>query len=247
MSTPTQGLLHTQQAGIATITLNHPERANALDPAEFHALAALLDSIGKQPDLRAIVLTGQGDRAFCAGLNLGNAEAIREDIASSGPTGLGQVLRVMTALPVPILGRINGACVAGGMGLLGACDFALASTNARFGLPEIRHGLYPFVALAGLHGRAAPALLDQLAESGTFIDSEAALEASLVDSIWAPDALDAALAAELARLDTGKPSERLRNRLALGPESVGQRVFHAESSARQASKPSTVDSLDATS
>jgi enoyl-CoA hydratase/carnithine racemase len=247
MSTATEGLLLTQQAGVATITLNHPERANALDPAEFHALADLLDTIGRQPGLHAIVLTGQGERAFCAGLNLGNAEAIHADIASDGPTGLGRVLRVMAALPVPIFGRINGACVAGGMGLLGACDYALASRSARFGLPEIRHGIYPFVALAGLYGRATPALLQHLADSGTFIDSEAALEACLVDSLCAPEALDESLADALAHPAAGKAGERMRTRLKLGPEVVARRVANAEASAGHATESSTVDSCGASS
>jgi enoyl-CoA hydratase/carnithine racemase len=227
-----QGLLLDKRGGIATITLNRPERANALDPAEFHALAGILILLASDPDLRAVVLTGQGDRAFCAGLNLNNEEAIQQDLSSPGPTGLGAVLRAAAALPVPTVGRINGACVAGGMGLLGICDYSIASRTARFGLPEIRHGLYPFVALAGLHGRGREAVLHRLADSGMLIDAREAVHAGIIDSMCAPPDIDSAVHRELERILAQGLPDRTRRRLAVGLKSIEARLIHAEAQVR---------------
>lgn len=227
------GLILYKRDGIATITLNHPERANALDPAEFHALAGMLISLASDVDLRAVVLTGQGDRAFCAGLNLRNGEGIRHDLSSPGPTGLGAALRAAAALPVPIIGRINGACVAGGMGLLGVCDHAIASSTACFGLPEIRHGLYPFVALAGLHGRGSGAVLRRLADSGMLIDAGAAADAGIIDTICAPQDLDSAVHRDLGTMLAHELQDRTRLRLAEGLTSVEERLVYAEAQARK--------------
>ncbi|MGF9762051.1 enoyl-CoA hydratase/isomerase family protein [Microvirga sp. 0TCS3.31] len=228
-----QGLLLDKRDGIATITLSHPERANALDPAEFHALAGMLISLASDIDCRAVVLTGQGDRAFCAGLNLGNEEGVRHDLSSPGPTGLGAALRAAAALPVPIVGRINGACVAGGMGLLGVCDYAIASTTACFGLPEIRHGLYPFVALAGLHGRGSAAVLRRLAGSGVLIDAGAAADAGIIDSMCAPQDLDSAVNRNLVMMLANELPDRMLRRLAEGLKAIEARLVSAEARARK--------------
>lgn len=198
------GLLVNRHNGVATITLNHPERANALDPAQFHALAALLDNVGSEPGILAVVLTGQGDRAFCAGLNLCDEKAIQTDLASPGPTGLGATLRAATGLRMPLIGRINGACVAGGMGLLGACDHVVSVDTARFSLPEISHGIYPHVAMAGLHRRGASTVVRRLADTGAMIDAAAALDAGLVDVVVPRAELDAALESALSSIRSGQ-------------------------------------------
>ncbi|WP_323014225.1 enoyl-CoA hydratase/isomerase family protein [Devosia sp.] len=222
------GLSLARQDGVATIFLDHPERANALDPAEFHALAELFTALAWEGGLRAIVLTGRGERAFCAGLNLANDAAIRQDLSSSGPTGLGAALRAAARVGVPILGRINGACVAGGMGLLGSCDYAIASTGARFGLPEITHGIYPGVAMAGLWRRGAPGVVRRLADTGALIDADAALDAGLVEEICPPMELDDRIAAALS----GRVRKSFQVRMQLDPIGVDRRMAQAEARTR---------------
>ncbi|ODT82431.1 MAG: hypothetical protein ABS76_07365 [Pelagibacterium sp. SCN 64-44] len=221
------GLSLARQDGVATIFLDHPERANALDPAEFHALAELFAALASEGGLRAIVLTGRGERAFCAGLNLANGAAIRQDLSSSGPTGLGAALRAATRVGVPILGRINGACVAGGMGLLGSCDYAVASTGARFGLPEVTHGIYPGVAMAGLWRRGAPGVV-RLADTGALIDADAALDAGLVEEICPPMELDGRIAAAL----DGRARKSFQARMQLDPRVIDRRMAQAEACTR---------------
>lgn len=227
------GLLVTRRNSVVTIVLNHPERANALDPDEFHDLAARLAAEAGAQGTLAVVLTGQGERAFCAGLNLGDRAAIQEDLASAGTTGLGAVLRAAAGLGVPLIGRINGACVAGGMGLLGACDVAIAVDTARFGLPEIRHGIVPHVALAGLHGRGATAVVRRLADTGVMIDAAAALEAKLIDAMFPAAGLDEAIAAQIDAIRSGRMPARFAERRAAGTASVMQRIDRAEARARQ--------------
>lgn len=233
MRDPQRGILIERRERIAMITLNHPERANALDPLEFHALATLLAELAGEPDLVAAVLTGQGDRAFCAGLNLRNAEAIQADLASAGPSGLGATLRAAASLGMPLIGRINGACVAGGMGLLGACDHVISVDTARFGLPEITHGIYPHVAMAGLHNRGAATVVRRLADTGTMIDAAAALDARLVDEVVQFSELDAAVERILSRIRSRQTPPRFLARRAEDMAVLNARLDAAETAARQ--------------
>jgi len=244
MSAPSDALLLERQGSVATITLNHPERANALYPGEFHALAALLKSEGADPEVRAIVLTGQGERAFCAGLNLADRDAIRADIASAGPTGLGAVLRVAFGLEVPLIARLNGSCVAGGMGLLGACDYAISVSTARYGLPEIPHGMIPHVALAGIRGRARDEFLEDCARTGDLIDAPTALSAGLIDKVCEREELDAAVERFLAGVLNGSVPVRMQRRLAADMLGAQERFAAADAAARSGAKSSTVDSID---
>ncbi|SMQ85695.1 Enoyl-CoA hydratase/carnithine racemase [Devosia lucknowensis] len=230
--TGSSGLVVTRKDGVVTIVLDHSERANALDPAEFHALGGLLADLYGEPNLVAVVLTGRGDRFFCAGLNLRNEAAIQADLTSNGPTGLSAALRAAGRLPVPLIGRINGACVAGGMGLLGACDHVIAVDKARFGLPEVRHGIYPHVALAGLHDRGAATVIRRLADTGALIDAGAALVASLVDEIVAPEKLDDAVAQMVSRIRNGEPLRSYARRRAEGGAARTQRLDAADAAAR---------------
>jgi len=233
MKTLKTGLLVDRHSGVATITLNHPERANALDPAQFYALAGLLGDLATEPGILAVVLTGQGDRAFCAGLNLRNATAIQTDLASPGPSGLGATLRAAASLGRPLIGRINGACVAGGMGLLGACDHVVAVDTARFGLPEISHGIYPHVAMAGLHGRGASTVVRRLADTGAMIDAAAALDAGLVDVVVPRAELNAALESVLSSIRSGKMPPHFSARLPRGSAGAHARLDKAEAAARK--------------
>ncbi|WP_160297801.1 enoyl-CoA hydratase/isomerase family protein [Devosia chinhatensis] len=222
----------TRQDGVVTITLNHPERANALDPAEFHELAEMFGALASATDLRAVIVTGQGERAFCAGLNLRNAPAIAQDLASTGPTGLSAALRAATLLPVPLIARINGACVAGGLGLMGAADLVIAVNTARFGLPEIKHGLYPHVALAGLHHRGAPGVLSRLADTGALIDASAALDADLVDMVVDRASLDVAVASALSTIAAGQIPARFIRRKGADLSMFHKRLDAADHAAR---------------
>lgn len=182
-----------QEGPVARVTLTRPELRNALRPKELHALADKLACLGVNEGIRLIILTGEGDRAFSAGLNLKDRDAMNAELTGTGSTGLGAVIRVAREMATPILGRVNGACVAGGMGLLSACRYAIASDAATFALPEVKVGLYPHVVLAGWEDRIDPGTLDDMAETGAPVDAMTARKLGLVDEVVAPSELDAAI------------------------------------------------------
>lgn len=185
------GAFHIQVDGpVARVTLDRPAVRNAMRPQELHALADALARLGTDGRVRLIVLTGSGDRAFCSGLNLADRPAMEAELSGTGSTGLGAVVRVAHEISVPILGRINGACVAGGMGLLAACSAAVAVDSAIFALLEVKVGLYPHVVIAGWGGRIAPDDLRGMADSGAPVDAAAALRMGLVDVVVPRDRLD---------------------------------------------------------
>lgn len=183
--------------GVATLTIQRPERSNALRLADFDLLAELLQQAEAASGARAIVLTGSGERAFCAGADL--AEGPRFERAD-GRTGLGHAMRVASRLAKPILARVNGACMAGGMGLLGLCRAAVAVDDARFALPEIRHGFFPHVAVAAWRAHPARAHVQRLAESGGAISAAEAARLGIIARAIPRADLDAATAQAVERL-----------------------------------------------
>ena len=110
----------------------------------------------QQPDIRAVVLTAVGEKAFCAGADLSRGTDVFTDGFDEPTTDFGRLARIARRLPVPLLGRINGDCVAGGMALLSLCDIAVAASHARFGLPEGKVGVFPMQVLVYLRRLIAP-------------------------------------------------------------------------------------------
>ena len=148
--------------------------------------------------IRAVVLTGAGNEAFCAGADLG-ADAFVFDYAT--PTNAyADLLRTARTLTVPLVARVNGACMAGGMGLLAMCDLAIAAPHAIFGLPEAKVGVFPMQVLAVLQAQVPQRCLAQLCLTGDPIDAARAREIGLVNEV--ADDLDGALERLLSRLQS---------------------------------------------
>jgi enoyl-CoA hydratase/carnithine racemase len=160
---------------------------------------------GQDPAVRAVVLTGAGTRAFCAGADLQSGQSFRFDY-SQPHQGLADLLREARRCTVPLIARVNGACMAGGMGLLAMCDLAVASRTATFGLPEVKVGVFPAQVLAALQNLLPRRVLNELCLTGETIDAERALSIGLVNHLADADALDATLGALLARLLDKSPS-----------------------------------------
>ena len=117
-------------------------------------------------DLRAIVLTGAGDRAFCAGADLSKGTDIFQAMPDEPTTDFGRLARAVKSLSIPLIGRINGDCVAGGMGLMALCDLAIAADNAQFGLPEVKVGVFPMQVLVMLRGMMHSRHIDRTVPDG---------------------------------------------------------------------------------
>ncbi|HVP35078.1 MAG TPA: enoyl-CoA hydratase-related protein [Steroidobacteraceae bacterium] len=183
------------------LTIDRPERRNALNAEVICGLQEALDGVKADRSICAVVITGAGDEAFCAGADLG-ADAFAFDYAT--PTSAyADLLRTAHALDVPLIARVNGACMAGGVGLLAMCDLAIAAPRAIFGLPEAKVGVFPMQVLAVLQAQVPQRCLAQLCLTGDPIDAARAREIGLVNEV--ADDLDGALERLLARLLSNSP------------------------------------------
>ncbi|MDH4480811.1 MAG: enoyl-CoA hydratase/isomerase family protein [Rhodoferax sp.] len=185
------------------LTITREERRNAMSHDVLAGLAQAIGQAQSDRGVRAIVLTGAGSKAFCAGADLQNAQAFTTDY--SEPHGhLAQLLRVAKASYVPLIARVNGACMAGGMGLLAMCDLAVASSHAVFGLPEVKVGVFPAQVLSVLQHLIPRRKLVEMCVTGEPITSAQALEYGLVNYI--DDDVDAKLDWLLARMLDKSPA-----------------------------------------
>lgn len=183
------------------LTIDRPERRNAMNADVIAGLQQALDSARTDRTIRAIVLTGVGDEAFCAGADL-SADAFAIDYAT--PTNAySNLLRSASTLEVPLIARVNGACMAGGIGLLAMCDMAIAARHATFGLPEAKVGVFPMQVLALLQAQVPQRVLVQMCLSGEPIDAARAREIGLVNEV--ADDLDATVERLLKRLEGNSP------------------------------------------
>ena len=185
------------------LTITREERRNAMSHGVLAGLAQAITQTQSDRSVRAIVVTGAGSKAFCAGADLQNAQAFTTDY--SEPHGhLAQLLRVAKASYVPLIARVNGACMAGGMGLLAMCDLAVASSHAVFGLPEVKVGVFPAQVLSVLQHLIPRRTLVEMCITGEPISSAQALEYGLVN--YVDEDVDAKLAWLLARMLDKSPA-----------------------------------------
>lgn len=201
--TETTELLQHEQDGVLWLTINRPERRNAMNAAVIAGLSEALARANANRALRAIVLTGTGDKAFCAGADLQTGQSFKFDY--SEPTlGIANVFRLSRQLNVPLVGRVNGACMAGGMGLMAMCDLVVAAPHAIFGLPEVKVGLFPAQVLSVLNGLIGPRALTELCITGEPITAQQALELGLINRV--AEDLDAGVQALLDRFLDKSPA-----------------------------------------
>jgi enoyl-CoA hydratase/carnithine racemase len=183
------GLLVRTEDGTATVTLSNPARRNAMTPAMWRELPAVLTALAADRAVRALVLTGAGG-TFCAGADITGfttAQGLRaaQDAAVAAEEAL-------AAFPKPTLAAVRGFCVGGGCQLAVACDLRFAARGARFGVTPARLGIvYPASSTRRLVRLAGPATAKYLLFSAELIDDERALRTGLVDEVLPPEALDA--------------------------------------------------------
>jgi enoyl-CoA hydratase/carnithine racemase len=145
------GLREEQRGGARWLILDRPAQRNALTLELMQALQQSLSGADADVSVRAICLTGAGDQAFCSGMDLASAGASGDAIAAhEGRRAYAALLTGLSRLGKPVVASVNGAVLGGGMGLLAACDLAVAAEDARFGTPEVDVGLFPYMALAPL-------------------------------------------------------------------------------------------------
>ncbi len=201
--TPAPELRIEPRGPVLWLTINREARRNAMSHGVLAGMAQAIGAAQPQRDIRAIVITGAGNKAFCAGADLQAAQAFTTDY--SEPQGhLAQLLRAAHASHVPLIARVNGACMAGGMGLLSMCDMAVAASHAVFGLPEVKVGVFPAQVLSVLQHLIPRRTLNEMCLTGEPITSAQALAFGLVN--YVDDDVDARLQWLLERLLDKSPA-----------------------------------------
>ncbi|HET7409107.1 MAG TPA: crotonase/enoyl-CoA hydratase family protein [Paracoccaceae bacterium] len=186
--------------GIATLTLNMPERHNALAPAMIADLHAAADALAADSSVRAVVLTGAG-KSFCAG---GDLAWMREQFAATRERRIAEartiarMLGALNELPKPLIGRINGQAYGGGMGMLSVCDICIAVEDARFGFTEARLGLIPATISPYVLARMGEGLARRVFMSARLFDAPEARDLGLVARVVPAAELDSTVEAEIA-------------------------------------------------
>lgn len=197
------------------ITINRPEKRNALNADVIAGLASSYRAAHADPDVRVIVLTGAGDKAFCAGADLqNNSAAFAMDF--SRPNGeYADLLRLSQAATKPSIARVGGVCMAGGMGLLCMTDMAVAADHAIFGLPEVKIGLFPMQVLSLLQSIAPPRLVNEWALTGEPFDAKSAQAAGLLNYVVPAAELDAKVEWLIGRTADKSPTALRRGKYAM--------------------------------
>ncbi len=168
------------EGGVGRLTLNRPERRNALSLEALSALQSGLDEAGRDRRTRVLCLDATGP-AFCAGIDLKDVDLTKPVEARGLAEALSGAYRTLLTFPVPVLCSVQGPAVGGGVGLAAAADLTWAGPGASFQLPEARIGLVPAIVSVVLRRRLAPKKLSLMALGGGVLGPSAALTAGLVD------------------------------------------------------------------
>jgi methylglutaconyl-CoA hydratase len=191
------------------ITINRQTLRNAINEEVIAGISQGLSKAQAEPGIRAIVLTGAGDRAFCAGADLQPDSGIFEFDFSNPRTSYAMLLRQAVDCDLPLIARVNGTCMAGGMGLLAMCDMAVAATHAQFGLPEVKVGMFPMQVASVMQHLVPRRKFTEMCLTGEAITAEEALAMDLVNYVVSSEALDDKLTWLLERI-TSKSSTAIR-------------------------------------
>jgi enoyl-CoA hydratase len=176
---------------VLTITLNRPQASNAMTTQMGHEMLALFDGFGENTSAyRCIILTGAGDRAFCAGADLKQRQGMTDEQWQAQHLVFERQVRAMLACPIPMISAVNGAAYAGGCEMVLCCDFAYASTRARFALTEVTLGIMPGAGGTQNLPRAIGARrAKEILLTGRPFDAQQAFEWGLVNRVCEPEGL----------------------------------------------------------
>ncbi|HEV3166594.1 MAG TPA: enoyl-CoA hydratase-related protein [Isosphaeraceae bacterium] len=227
MGEPT--VLRSYRGPIAILTLNRPEKRNALSRALVASLSDALATLAVEAKLRAVVITGAGS-AFCAGMDLKEAAALGESheaekVAVTDVQALADLLDQLHGLGRPTIAALNGEAVAGGAGLALACDFVVAADTVRFGYPEVKRGMVAAMVMHDLVRQVGDRRARELLLTGALIDAEQAERWGLFNRVVPADrCLDEAVALAQSLVDSAPralaATKRLLNETGGRPKSL---------------------------
>jgi methylglutaconyl-CoA hydratase len=214
------------------ITINRPEKRNAINGDVIAGLAKGYRDAHDDNEVRVIVLTGAGDKAFCAGADLLNTGSAFARDFSKPNADYADLMRLTQNATKPAIARVGGVCMAGGMGLLCMTDMAVAADHAIFGLPEVKVGVFPMQVLSLLPSIAPRRLVNEWALTGEPFDAKTAQAAGLLNYVVPAADLDARVDWLIGRIVDKSPTAIRRGKYAMraiASMSFDQSIAYTES------------------
>ncbi len=209
-------LLYDVKDHVAHITINREHQRNAITAEAIGLFLGYLDRAEADAEVRVVCVSGTGDKAFCAGADLGSAMAGGGD-ALSAFKSYAHVLKRLAAFPKPTVAKVNGSCLAGGTGFMLACDIVIASNHARFGTPEVNVGLFPMMIGALIFRNVNRKKAMEMILLGEKLTADEALSMGMITRVVPPEDLAG---------ETDKILRSLTEKSPIGM-TLGKRAFHA--------------------
>ncbi|MHB8512423.1 MAG: enoyl-CoA hydratase/isomerase family protein [Actinomycetota bacterium] len=186
-----ESILYEVRGDVARIAINRPDKRNALNVTVMRELREAFEVAKRDSSANVIVLTGAGESAFSAGGDLGGFTGAESKVEQHLLRGeMAELLDAMHRVGKPVIARVNGSALAGGFGLMCACDIVIASEDASFGLPEINMGLWPFIITAPVLRKIPPSKALELMMTGARFDAHEAQRIGAVNHVVSSSELD---------------------------------------------------------
>lgn len=188
----TNATLYAVEGSIARITLNRPEKRNALNDEIIEGIKSGLRAAAVEPPVRAVVISGAG-KDFCSGADLSALQKISEATITENAAdarSMMELFTLMRELPIPVIAAVRGRALAGGCGLASAADLVLAAESAQFGYPEVKIGFVPAMVMAILKRNVSEKQAFELLTRGGEITARRAYEVGLVNQVYADEAFE---------------------------------------------------------
>lgn len=203
-------VLYSAEHGIAQVTINRPERRNALTWTAIEELGRRLAEAKADPDVHVVVLRGAGEAAFCSGVDLSQMASGSSEADLHHARGrVGALFGQLWSLGKPAIAAVRGFAVAGGFGLALACDLVVCTTDSIFAAPEIDLGLWPFMVTVPLVRSMPPKKALELMLTGRRVDAAEAERIGFVNQVVAPTELDAVVG-DMAAVLAAKPATAMK-------------------------------------
>ena len=192
-TTTTDKLIARKQDGIGWVIFNHPERRNAMTPEMYDGMRAALEDYATDPEVRVVVLRGEGDKAFVSGADIskfGENRSTPEQVRASDERSEA-ANRALRECPKPTIAMIRGYCMGGGLGVAIACDLRIAAEGSRFGVPAAKLGVgYRYSGLKRLSDIVGPSFTAEIFYTGRQFSTDEALAMGLVNRVLPADKLE---------------------------------------------------------
>ncbi len=203
-----------EKGDVCRVTINNPKKLNTLSSEILEELANKLNALDGDEKLRAVILTGAGDRAFVGGANIYEMAELTPDTARAFITRIHNVCSAVRNLPVPVIARINGYCLGGGMEIAAMCDLIIAEKSAEFSMPEVRVGIPSVIEAAVLPRILGSGLARDLVMTGRALNGQEAFDAGFVQRLAEDGKLDDAVKTAVKEiLEGGREAIRLQKLL----------------------------------